>query len=94
MAKKAVFQFNLYGEAENGDEPQKSVKLEVDSVEGTAEQQMTFSVYDRTNGLDARIAFPKADYSGMQEALTAISENPEDVERAVRKAVSLLQLML
>lgn len=93
MATKVVFQFHVYGEAESGDEPQKSVKVEVNSVEGTDEQQPTISVYDRASGLDARIALPKGDYSGVSEVFASLGQDAEGVERTVRKVAALFNLI-
>lgn len=91
---KVVWQFKAYADGNEQGDPDKSLVLEVNPVEGTREQQPVLCVHDRASGLDARIAFPKGDYFGVQEAMASLGQNPEDVERAVRKAISLLQLML
>ena len=94
MAKKVVFQFSVYGEAVGNGEPDKNMRVEMNPVEGTDEQQPVISVHDRATGLDAQITLPKGDYSGMQEIAALLGQNPEDTERTARKVVALFNLFL
>ncbi|MBI2053178.1 MAG: hypothetical protein HYT41_00320 [Candidatus Sungbacteria bacterium] len=87
---KFSLRMDVYGASHA--EPDKSFVMEVNPVEGTHEQQPILCVHDRASGLDARIALPKGDYSGVPEALASLGQNPEDIERAVRKVVALFQL--
>ncbi|OHA04226.1 MAG: hypothetical protein A3J58_03310 [Candidatus Sungbacteria bacterium RIFCSPHIGHO2_02_FULL_52_23] len=84
------FRVDVYGTSES--EPDKSVIMEVNSVEGTSEQQPILCVHDRVSGLDARIALPKGDYSGVPEALASLGQDHENIERTVRKVIALFKL--
>ena len=94
MQKKMTFQFDVYGELEHNGEPQKSMRVEVNPVAGTDEQQPVISVHDRASGLDAHITLPRGDYSGVQEVVASLRQNSVDVERVLQKTVAFFKLFL